>query len=1143
MFSSFSSEVEDLPATQHSWEREETIGFKRPSGPPSGPVGPPSGPQRLTLTEPPRPWSLPGPRDMPERWVPSVHGTVPGQQTGSPTHLVIFEGGDALGAQRPSFTPTLRMSPGIVTTTAGTMTPATMGASFRYQPSVSEFPPSNRQPSTSSHVVGTPSGYAVGPSSGPLVGPPSGLVVGPSGPTSGPVSDTFGPSVSVGLQPGPVASIASRGQSPSSEPVQYTNGGIERLPAQSRDISPYHRQPSTIEYQPCMSPTSPLIILDDAAQQQAVAHRDPSPDIREVRRGRVRGRTHSRSRRRPRHYTTSRRCHRRHRDSSESSDSDYGYCPGTPRRATNGDGNPRHFNNQRTKPTVQPPNSFVYYSDGRVTLPAESRPAQEHIPARPAGSGHYFADGWTVGGTCARPAPVLSQHSVPETCPVCQEMPIYTYVTRPGAPGGWTAGVACPRASHAIGQRSAPVACRPPVENPCNNYVTLSGPGIGPSSDNVRLLSGQASGPVVPSSGLLVGPPSGPLVGTSGRVDGPVQYYQPSTVQQHDSPSIYLSQYPATSTPRRPDHPQGGASPPGGQPPPDGTTTSSNDLNSPAMGTATAVDVTPRRPSANVGVKLGTFDGNSCLDTFLASLRNFATYFKWSEEDELFHLRASLKGSAGQLLWDLGPNVKLAELVRLLRNRFGTSDQAERFRAELRTRKRRPGEHLQKLYNDICRLMSLAYPGPSSEIVNVVGREAFLDALGDPNLRVRILDKGPKNMEEALRIALNLEALDKSKEVEIATSSALEKPPKKDKYVKVAAQDGSIPSDGVTRQQNFNRPSADDGVIRQLQDGIKQCCSQMAQMQRDMVELKQQAAQPVKTCTPSYQPGLVQDYLYHSPALQNTGQLGNYSAGQHGYFEARPSPLSTASAIPEHNLPPPTTVRSGMYQQVPPAESNNPGTTPRRGGFPRRGAGRGRGPCLRCGQLGHWARNCTSSAQEPTPVMSSHERADEIRVVTGKSSKKDVYLPINLFGKKTVALLDTGCDTSVIGNKLLPKNLQLQASRTNLLAANGTKIPLLGELKITFKVAGKEHCMLVVVTEVIHEFILGADFLTAEACQWDFGAGQLLLSDDWVRLQRPLTASREEKSSQAHLRHRGLADSGWCAGRCTSICHLAKSAA
>jgi len=48
----------------------------------------------------------------------------------------------------------------------------------------------------------------------------------------------------------------------------------------------------------------------------------------------------------------------------------------------------------------------------------------------------------------------------------------------------------------------------------------------------------------------------------------------------------------------------------------------------------------------------------------------------------------------------------------------------------------------------------------------VVGREAFLEALGDPNLRVCILDKSPLTTEEVLRIALNLEALDRSRETE-----------------------------------------------------------------------------------------------------------------------------------------------------------------------------------------------------------------------------------------------------------------------------------------------------------------------------------------------------------------------------------------
>jgi len=63
------------------------------------------------------------------------------------------------------------------------------------------------------------------------------------------------------------------------------------------------------------------------------------------------------------------------------------------------------------------------------------------------------------------------------------------------------------------------------------------------------------------------------------------------------------------------------------------------------------------------GVKLDVYNGTTCLETFLASVRNFTTYSRWTARDELFHLKASLKGPAGQLLWDLGSDVSLDKLL------------------------------------------------------------------------------------------------------------------------------------------------------------------------------------------------------------------------------------------------------------------------------------------------------------------------------------------------------------------------------------------------------------------------------------------------------------------------------------------------
>ena len=56
--------------------------------------------------------------------------------------------------------------------------------------------------------------------------------------------------------------------------------------------------------------------------------------------------------------------------------------------------------------------------------------------------------------------------------------------------------------------------------------------------------------------------------------------------------------------------------------------------------------------------------------------------------------------------------------------------------------------------------MSLAYPGPTSDLSNIVARDAFLEALGDNALRVRILEKEPTGLDSALKIACRLAAYD-----------------------------------------------------------------------------------------------------------------------------------------------------------------------------------------------------------------------------------------------------------------------------------------------------------------------------------------------------------------------------------------------
>jgi hypothetical protein len=123
-----------------------------------------------------------------------------------------------------------------------------------------------------------------------------------------------------------------------------------------------------------------------------------------------------------------------------------------------------------------------------------------------------------------------------------------------------------------------------------------------------------------------------------------------------------------------------------------------------------AIPALPRRVAATL--KLGTYNGTTPLDMFLAKVNNCQEYYEWSEKDTVHHLRASLEGSAAQVLIDCGGvNVSLVSLINLLRTRFGDQNQTERFRSELSRRRCQKGESLQAVYQDIRRLVALAFPG------------------------------------------------------------------------------------------------------------------------------------------------------------------------------------------------------------------------------------------------------------------------------------------------------------------------------------------------------------------------------------------------------------------------------------------------
>jgi len=142
----------------------------------------------------------------------------------------------------------------------------------------------------------------------------------------------------------------------------------------------------------------------------------------------------------------------------------------------------------------------------------------------------------------------------------------------------------------------------------------------------------------------------------------------------------------------------------------------------------------------------------------LSKLQNCSDYYNWTDRERICHLKAALEGPAAQILWQIEGNATEKQIIELLRNRFGDLSQQERFRAQLYARKCKKGESAQSLCFDIRRLLALGFPGESGKMAEIVGRDCFLNSLDNPQLRLKILELQPANLDEALNHVCRLEA-------------------------------------------------------------------------------------------------------------------------------------------------------------------------------------------------------------------------------------------------------------------------------------------------------------------------------------------------------------------------------------------------
>ena len=134
-------------------------------------------------------------------------------------------------------------------------------------------------------------------------------------------------------------------------------------------------------------------------------------------------------------------------------------------------------------------------------------------------------------------------------------------------------------------------------------------------------------------------------------------------------------------------------------------------------------------------IKLSEYDGTTPWPIFCGLFESCSEFNRWDEAERTIHLQVALRGAAQQVLWTDGRvRWKSEDLLTELSKRFSPESQIDQYRAALFARRRRRGETIENLGQDIARLAALAFPGPKDQTKEMLAIDAFIRAIDNADM-------------------------------------------------------------------------------------------------------------------------------------------------------------------------------------------------------------------------------------------------------------------------------------------------------------------------------------------------------------------------------------------------------------------------